>query len=195
MIEAIQGKGVNRAKVICDECTRDDVVTCDYERIAGRAWKPNEGQIIRKIEAHGWVLVKGKLRCKACEAKRRASAMEVKEKANEISAKEKLREPTAKQKRDIIGMLEIVYDDDRKRYKDGETDRTVADAVGGGVLWGWVAQLRDEFFGPDMRNVEVEAIRSEIGKAVAEMAGLKSGIAKLEGVVSALRDRLDKVAQ
>lgn len=156
MIEAIKGRGVNRAKAVCDDCAREEVVTCDYERI-GAAWRPNEGQIIRKMESAKWALVKGKLRCPTCEGKRKVSV--IKERKPEEST-EALRQPSPKQKREIIGLLEVVYDDEAKRYRDGESDKSVADAIGGGVLWGWVAQIRDDLFGPDTRSQVRTAVRN-----------------------------------
>ena len=65
-----------------------------------------------------------------------------------------------------VNVLEIVYDDDRKRFKDGESDKTVADAVGGDVLWSWVSAIREELFGPDTRNQEIEDFRAELRRKI-----------------------------
>ena len=119
-----------------------------------------------------------------------------------------LREPTPKQKREIIGLLEVVYDDAAKRFKDGESDKTVADAIGGGVLFGWVARIREELFGPDTRNQEVEALRAALGKMAddiqahqAELRDAREAVKVVEKKVSAmvasmaaLKSRVDKVA-
>lgn len=195
MIEAIKGRGVNRAKAVCDDCAREEVVTCDYERI-GAAWRPNEGQIIRKMESAKWALVKGKLRCPTCEGKRKVSV--IKERKPEEST-EALRQPSPKQKREIIGLLEVVYDDEAKRYRDGESDKSVADAIGGGVLWGWVAQIRDDLFGPDTRSQEIDEIKKEIKSldvSICDMkARHKSEIDSLESRLAGIKRRLDKVAQ
>ena len=200
MIEAIRGKGVNRAKVICDDCGRSDPVTCDYSRNSAGDWDPNEGQIIRKIEAQGWALVKGRLRCKTCEGKRKAMNAAVKKPEPVAAAKvEAPREPTPKQKREIIGVLEVVYDDTRKRYKDGESDKSVAEAIGGGILWGWVARIRDDLFGPDTRNQELEAIRKAVAEIEKDIAASKSksdaAIASLEAKVSAITRDLERAIQ
>lgn len=189
MIEAVEGKGVNRARVICDECQRAETVTCDYARKAGGKWAPNEGQILRKMAGHKWELVKGHLFCPACNARRKSAATTNKPdqptRVEQMAdTKEKLREPTLEQRREIISLLVDVYDAAAKGYKPGESDKTVADAVGGGVLFGWVAKLREENFGPDTRSEEVESLR----KAVADLEKELRGQAKaLDDVVAQLK--------
>lgn len=196
MIEEIRGKGVNRAKVICDECGRDEVVTCGYIRTNPSESKPNVGQVVKKIEGMKWAVVKGKHHCPACESKRKAKmAVKQQEKPAEVRA------PTPKQKREIIGILELVYDDERKRYKDGESDKTVADAIGGGVLWGWVAQIREDLFGPDTRNQEIEAIREsikaldmQITSLAVEITGMRDALGALQEAADGIKGKLDKVS-
>lgn len=198
MIEAVRGKGVNRARVVCDVCGRDDTVPCGYVRTTQTTSEPNRGQVLRKIEGSGWSEIKGTLRCPSCEAKRKILNEGAKMTVSEAKT-ETLRSPSPKQKREIIGMLEIVYDDERKRFKDGESDKTVAEAVGGGVLFGWVAQVREELFGPDSRNKEIDAIRAEIKAVEAAMGEVKGEFRKavegLESRVSGLRQSLEKVTQ
>ena len=94
-IEAITGKGVNRAKGVCDDCGREEVVPCDYERAAANRSKPNEGQAKKKLTAHGWAVVKGNLYCPTCEAKRKVVPM----KAKEEPKAEKPKEPSKAKKR------------------------------------------------------------------------------------------------
>lgn len=62
---------------------------------------------------------------------------------------EGLRQPTRDQKREIMAMLQDVYDPKAQRYRGAETDKTIAETLGDGILFGWVAQIREEFFGPD----------------------------------------------
>lgn len=196
MIEAIRGKGVNRARVVCDVCGRDDTVPCGYVRTSPHSSEPNRGQIIKKLESHGWSEVKGDLRCPACEAKRKVEASAQREDAP-MAVKDEVRKPTPKQKREIIGILEMVYDDERKRFKDGESDKTVADAIGDGVLWGWVAEVREELFGPDSRNQELDAIQKEAKRLGESIAAVKSETAKMiagcEAKINELNARLEKV--
>ena len=193
MIEGIKGKGVNRANAICDDCGKTEAVSCGYIQTNPQHSVPNKGQVLRKVEANGWAEVKGKLRCPECEAKRKEANM-----TTSTKPKSELREPTPKQKREIIGMLEIVYDDEAKRFKSGESDKTVADAIGDGVLWGWVAQIREELFGPDTRNKELDEIRKGITDLVEaierERKDAAERIKSLEQKAAHLVDRLAQVS-
>lgn len=170
-IEAIKGIGVNRARAICDDCGRDEVVTCNYDGRPGHKTEPNEGQIIRKLTAQGWSYVRHQLRCPGCEAKRKA-ALAAKKEAVMAEVKEQsnvapIREPDKNQKRLIVLALEDAYDSKAQRYRGEATDKTVAADLGAGIMPGWVAQLREEFFGP-AGNEEAEAIRAEIEAVRAE---------------------------
>ena len=89
-----------------------------------------------------------------------------------------LREPTREQKRQIMSLLEVSYDTEASRYKGSDTDKTVAEAIGDGCMPGWVAELREEFFGPDGGNAAVE-------DALAKLAKLHSRAGTLEGKASA----------
>lgn len=94
-----------------------------------------------------------------------------------------IREPTQEQRGDIIELLVETYDRREKRYKGTDTDKTVAEAVGGGVLPGWVAEIRERNFGPAGGNEEMDAIRADIAALDADFA-LKC---------AALHKRLDAV--
>lgn len=158
---------VPTARVVCDECGKDEVVTCDYER-SGANWLVNEGQATRKVTAHGWDYVKGKHHCPACRARRKAPDDSTKSEDSGMAKPavvSMLREPSKEQKRQIISLLEVSYDTASGRYKGADTDKTVADAIGGGCMPGWVGNLREEFFGPDGGNAEIEAVLAAIGAA------------------------------
>jgi hypothetical protein len=73
-----------------------------------------------------------------------------------------LRRPTREQKRQIVDLLTSVYDTQAERYRAAESDVTVAEAVGGGCMFGWVAEIREELFGPDGRNEELENLRADL---------------------------------
>lgn len=163
MIEAIEGKGVNRANAVCDDCGRIETVTCSYTRAATGDWSPNVGQIKKKITAHGWSVIKGAIRCPSCEAKRKVVNMaDVKKLKTESKAEN--RQPTRDEKRKIMDMLGEVYDTENEQYLQGDTDDTVAEVLG--VMPGWVANLRDEFFGPAGGNENME----DFEKRISEMA-------------------------
>jgi len=190
-IEPIRGRGVNRATAQCDGCGREETVTCDYER-GGRGcdWTPNEGQINRKLVGMGWAFVKGKHSCPLCEAKRKAEASAQKEtivpepKTNVAP----IRQPTPEQEVDIIVVLSTAYDRKAKRYHGKETDKTVAETIGGGVMPGWVAAIREAKFGP-AGNEEVESIRREIA---AIRDGMNKRLTEMERRLDACIGNHDK---
>lgn len=190
MIQPISGKGVSRANAICDDCGREETVACDYARGSGNDWRPNEGQITKKLIGQGWAVVKGALHCPACEGKRKIQQKKLvpteveswdplEDPTPEIAMKAKslaatvttIREPTREEKRQIMGLLEVSYDADAGRYKGADTDQTVAAAIGGGVMSGWVAEIREEFFGPDGGNGEMDALLAEMRAWVKEKDG------------------------
>lgn len=217
MIEPmISENGQSRARCVCDECGAVQVIAVHFERHRGGASvrRVNEGAAHKKLAQLGWDVRRGTV-CPDCVARKKAPAAPetTPEPTKDTEAMEAvkepaLREPTPKQKREIIGLLEVVYDDAAKRFKDGESDKTVADAIGGGVLFGWVARIREELFGPDTRNQEVEALRKDLGKLAddiqahqAELRGAREAVKVVEEKVSALvasmaalKSRVDKVA-
>lgn len=192
-VEAISGKGVNRANAVCDDCGRKEPVTCDYSRRADNSWVPNVGQVKKKITAQGWADVKGKLYCPTCEAKRKVVPMKSKQKAEEAP-----REMTKRQKIEIFTMLADVYDIDGGRYRNGDTDDSVAEVLG--VMPGWVAQVREAEFGPDGGNENIEELAQRLAeaesniKAVMESASQQhEAAAKKLAEVSAMRADLEKI--
>lgn len=73
-----------------------------------------------------------------------------------------LRVPSQEQKRQIFEMLGVVYDTKAGRFTGCESDVTVATALGNGILFGWVAAIREEFFGPAGGNEELEKLQSDM---------------------------------
>lgn len=215
MIEPMETRvGQPRARCVCDECGAGQVIAVHFERHRGGVRRVNEGAAHKKLAQLGWDVRRGTV-CPDCVARKKAPAAPetTPEPTKDTEAMEAvkepaLREPTPKQKREIIGLLEVVYDDAAKRFKDGESDKTVADAIGGGVLFGWVARIREELFGPDTRNQEVEALRKDLRKLAddiqahqAELRDAREAVKVVEKKVSALvasmaalKSRVDKVA-
>lgn len=188
MIEAIKKGGAPRARVLCDECGHEETVPCAYH-----GPNPDEGQIIKKLSQKGWGFVKGKIYCSVCEAKRKVVPMKKPEPVTEHP-----REPTRAQKREIMDMLEAVYDTDQERYKSGDTDETVSEVLG--VMPGWVAQIREDFFGPDGGNEEIERLSREVATLVNKSnemvkAGMtfEGEIKKLQASATSMSAALEKI--
>lgn len=199
MIEATDRSGMSpKAIARCDDCGTSQYETCDYARKSDGSWVPNEGQVIHRLTKHGWTYVKGVLRCMACEMKRKPAKKDIQMTDNVTP----LRQPTPEQKRQIFEMLTVAYDAAHGRFRDCESDVTVADALGGGVLFGWVAQIREEFFGPDGRNEELDRLKadlarwqSETDKALGKVHDAMDEVRAAQAKVSDMQKRLDALVK
>jgi len=170
MIEGMERAGLNsRCIAKCDDCGLAEYEACSYERASGGAWRPNEGQVIHRLTKRGWSHIKGKLRCMACELQRKPQK-EDEQVADKVT---QLRQPTPEQKRQIFEMLGVAYDPKAGRYRDCETDVTVAEALGANIMFGWVAAIREEFFGPDGGNAEMENIRADLARWQSEATAMQ----------------------
>lgn len=205
-------KGTDRgpvAEVKCDCCGHTDKVRADYERVGADKFEVNEGQVLMKITRKGWSNIKGTLRCPECENKRREEAKPKKEitmkNVVNMPITEEPRQPSREQKRQIVALLTDVYDINSNRYTGGETDKTVAEAIGGGVMLGWVAQIREDLFGPDGGNEEIVRLEAEVkahGDAIAALTrdidtcskfveDGKNALANIRAAYSDLQRRVD----
>lgn len=207
MIEAVRGeRGRSCANVRCDGCGREESLPVPLERNRGKPLAVNEGHVVRKLQKRGWTLISGNLRCPDCSASRKQTAADTTEEppmavAEKAKTSSDLRRPTPAQKRQIIGLLEDAYDDDAKRYRNpSDTDKTLAEVIGGGCMWGWVAEIREELFGPDTRNAELDAIRTEmkaldqkIEKATDQAHEVAKVLEQLAAQQSELSAKLTKV--
>lgn len=198
-IEAVRSAtGQPRANCACDQCGREEIVAARFERRRGQQNWVNDGPVLKKLLKSGWSHIKNTLRCPACEARRKALAHEESKKlAQQVGRAESVGEnamkaavnttpkmPEPKQKRLIIIALEDAYDDAAKRYRGGATDKTVADELGGGIMPGWVSDIREEMFGP-AGNEEVDALR-------VEMLGVKSQVEAMLKRLEAITASHDK---
>lgn len=207
-------RGFPRASCVCDDCGREEIIPAKNDsRGGGEDTRLLEGRVIEKIRHQGWIFLKGKLRCPKCEAKRRAAMGKhlvavVKPSPTEevamtqavVSDPPPLREPTPDQNFEISKMLEMVYDRKAKRYSGAETDKTVADAIGGGVMPGWVARVRETFFGPDGGNQEMEelslrldALAEHVAKLEADLAPRLEALSRLSVEIATMQKRVDAV--
>jgi len=84
-----------------------------------------------------------------------------------------------------MAQLEIDYDADRKCYCGAATDKTIAADLK--LPWAWVAQIRDEFFGPE-GNEETYAMIQGLEEVRAEITALK------DRVIQARADATAKIA-
>ncbi|TMV86125.1 hypothetical protein FGG78_20140 [Thioclava sp. BHET1] len=178
-IEDVQAQsGPPRVQVRCDgaDCRAEECFPNGRGQI---------GQAHKKLVQKGWRVDGEKCFCPMCEAKRRAraakprfnveaftrpaaAAAEVKAIAATVP-----RQPTRAQKRLILDCLSACYDAARECYVGGESDETVAAEISG-CLPGWVAQLREEFFGPAGGNEEMVKLAAELERLSGELADLEA---------------------
>jgi len=189
--------GAGRAKLVCDDCGRHEVIPCAYVGNANarsNVAQPNVSQAHKKAHNMGWSVVKNVMRCPACEAKRKVVPMKAAEKTPEPKAA--TREASKRQRIEIFTMLAEVYDLDAGRYKKGETDDTVAEVLG--VMPGWVSQIREAEFGPDGCNDDMETLSKEFEQCRAVWRALLDDLEKagdevrhIEAEMKAHKDRMD----
>lgn len=177
-------KGQPRVKAVCERCDREEVICCP---------KGAEGRAVKKIREMGWSLIGKVMRCPKCEAKRKVVNMSQKEKTADTA-----RQPTRAQRRSIMDLLTDVYDVQNERYHRGDTDDTLADVLG--VMPGWVAGIREEFFGTDGGNEDITALtdqcraflkdaRALVAKRDKETDAMSVSIKQVEGIA----EQLDKI--
>lgn len=178
MIDPVRSdRGFPRAKTICDDCGRSECFPASHQRKRGNTEAVNEGQVIRKAEAQGWAVVKGKLRCPTCEAKRKVVPMKPQEVVKPRAPETGVPEMSKRQKIEIFTMLAEVYDIDAGCFRNGDTDDSVADVLG--VRPGWVSQVREAEFGPSGSNGEIEALVLTVESLSKEQNRLRSEICEV----------------
>lgn len=184
---SLGARGQPRMKAICDSCQREEVIPCQSKEA---------GQARKKLQEMGWRVVGKAEHCPACAAKERAAKL--KKQPEKAGHKQELRKPTRAQRREIVGLLEVSYDVEKECYTGNETDETLAKVLG--VMPGWVAEIREEFFGADGGNQELSALIddfSTLTKAVVgfgdEASNLMSQFNKALDEMSKLGKRLDQV--
>ena len=174
------------AACTCDICGAKRVIPAMHgtslHGVNGRRgnWAPlkNEGVVLKKLQADGWAKIGKILRCPTCELERKTPkesdiVVNIKDsipllKPAIVSTVEDIRQPTREQKREIIAMLESVYDSKAGMYSGHETDQSVSQVMGGGIMPGWVAAIREDLFGPSGGNGEMEALKSSLKVHIAK---------------------------
>lgn len=186
--------GLEQAQVTCDGCRDTQAVVAAAhgdtrnEKSKG-VWSVrllNEGQAMAKLQKQGWALIRGKHFCPKCVADRRGK----REDGTMQQKADTTRKPSLEQRRLIIEMLVIAYDGAANRYRGNDTDKTIADALGGGIMPGWVAEIREQNFGPAGGNEEIDAIRAEIAAIRADAAARCDALTKrIDAVCAAVGPR------
>ena len=114
---------------------------------------------------------------------------------------EPLRHPTRDQIRSIQKMLDDEYDVTAQRYKGSTTDVTIAEVLGGGVMFGWVAEERERAYGPagndeiDKLTDDIAALRLQMAEADVEMHRLHEWLVVQSKECDGMKTALDELAR
>ena len=148
MIDAIRGKtGGEQALCRCDNCAAQEVIPARHGHSAGfkqGSARPvptiqDPSAVFSRLATLDWERVKSKIYCPKCKAKRHETKQQEAAMAHQTATD--LRHPTREQKREIVEYLRATYDIKAERYIGTDTDITVAEAIGGGCMFGWVAEI------------------------------------------------------
>lgn len=182
-------RGLPQLICTCDACGATEIVRA---RINARSRgkdvadvKPDKGaisQAVSKLTANGWTYIGKTLRCPKCEEERKMTKTTTDPK--KIAA-DPPPEPDRKQKREIMLALEEFYDVDAGRFVGDATDASIAELTS--TRPGWVAQIREEFFGPVGSNEEMERLIEEINAFRVETHELETQALKVAQDLSRLR--------
>lgn len=221
-------RGNSTAKCTCKKCGHSMNVKSAYATRANSARGPevNMAQVMPKLHAAGWTYIKGVLRCPACNLESASPFAPLEphhhfytpNSLEKPMAKEPtvivvppppvspLRQPSRDQKRQIVAALEMAYDIKNQRYSGTETDKSIADMLGDGIMYGWVATIREDMFGPDgneelgslaadvaawMKKVDGQMYAAEV--AVAEIENSRADLENSRTEVKKLQERLNKI--
>jgi hypothetical protein len=100
------------------------------------------------------------------------------------------REMTRDERRLIFAKLDNVFLDEKRGYDDGWTDHRVAEDLG--VPKAWVAQIRDENFGPENRNEAATALIADVAELNEQIGTMFDRINKAALELDGFRTRFEK---
>jgi hypothetical protein len=192
---------------ICDNCGFEQRVTFAEHRAGGggvqKTVRRRESITKQQLSRQKWACSKKSITCPDCAAANKSMKEKQQMKtdvkpapATPETTTTGVREPTKQQKREILQMLEACYDSKAEMYCGGETDNTVAEAVG--VLPGWVAQLREEFFGgagnEDIQRLSerLTQIQTTIADGMKDMTAIRATVQQLQDAISNATSELEK---
>lgn len=144
-IQSAMNSSKGNALCTCSVCHKNSVHVSAKLGRSGHANKlgaiTNMSTVHKQLRKLGWNIHGNVTECPDCYNQREQSKM--------VTTKQELRKPSKEQMREIVAMLTDVYDTENERYKGMNTDQSVADDLQDGILWGWVAEIRENMFGPD----------------------------------------------
>lgn len=160
-----QGRGGVVARIACQQC--------GIHEEWGLGSPPEPSILKRHFITRGWEVAKKGI-CPDCQAKKKASKSMNTTKPQGVPAAQPAAKPTAAEeakaseaakraKRMIYMALEDYYDEQKKCYKNGKSDKAIAAEVGASEAF--VRQIRETDFGPIQPMVSVE----DMAKIMSDM--------------------------
>lgn len=216
--EKAEGRSIRTYRLTCGHCGRTE--NMGNQNMGERTAQP---LVSKKFTSKGWIVGRRPQddRCPGCanaiyraNAKKKLRVVHNAEKQDEpmpyVSFAEAQvalkaahpREMTRDERRLIFAKLDEVFLDEKRGYDNGWSDKRVSDDLG--VPRAWVAQIRDENFGPSNTNTEAQELvvdakkaQDAMAEAFAEWSKAKAEIdAKVEKLMqtgAAIQKRLDKI--
>lgn len=156
------GKPYTAMRVDCSECE-----AVNYFVQSGAKRLPPEAAT-QYFRNHGWRVGNGPRADKCPECQKRKPNLKVV--SMEQPKAEPPREMSREDRRIVFAKVDELYLDDKSGYQPPWTDAAVARDLG--VPRSWVAQVRDELFGPEGSNAEFDAFLEKAAPIITETKNL-----------------------
>jgi hypothetical protein len=98
-------------------------------------------------------------------------------------------------RRIIFAKLEEVYESEDAGYKMPWTDQAVAKDLGNHIPVGWVAQVREENFGPIKDNAEIRGLFQRVETSTVEARGFLDEVKAVRKDAATLVERVNDLAK
>lgn len=180
-IELLSRQGGVTARLTCDQCGVHD------------AWNlvklPEPGVIKRHFTVRGWDMKKS-AKCPQCqENNRKRKVTGIKPTTSEPPKEPS--EAAKRAKRLIYQALEDYYDEQKKCYKNGKSDKAVADEVGASEAF--VRQIREADFGPLVKPFSPEEIADYYNMMAGSIHELSQALTGLKDSFVVIHDRTETI--
>lgn len=169
-----------KAEIRCERCGFVDTWSC------GKL--PEPATVFTKFRDRGWAVVRGQKVCPACMAKER----EAKTMAGEQQAAEKVAASVnvTKAKMQAAALLESEFDVAAGRYRDGSSDKAIADTVG--LSEQAIVDLRTALGIVIRERPEIAALRKDLSEATIRLSALEDTALRHARL---MKDELGRIAE
>lgn len=180
--------------IVCGGCGAEQTI------ISSKNSPLPDVMLARKFSQMGWWVGARRVddACPKCiQANRERRAIKVADACNNRVAAAPAREATREDKRRIRGALDDHYDDRRQMYVDHWTDQKLADKLS--VPRAWVANIREEFYGPAQTEEAVKLLgpinelESKATRLESDALSVAERAEKLKAEIAAMRTQVERL--